>query len=332
MLDFCVAIRTYNGEKHLPEILDALRSQQGLDSVTWEVLVVDNGSTDRSADIIHQYQAQWSAENPLRYCFEPIQGANIARRRAIEEANAPLIGFLDDDNVPALGWVRAALTFAQSHPETAAFGSKIQGKFEVAPPPNFDRIAGYLPVVERENSVCFTQGTYNLINMLPPGAGLVIRRHVWLKCVPPNLKLKGPVKKSLAFKGEDLEALMHIKRAGWHIWYNADMQIYHHIAQQRFDRMYLRQFFRGIGLGRYHTRTVGCTVWQKPLIAAAYLVNDFRKMASHWLKHHDQFASDVVLASEFELYRSSLLSPFYSLWQWLFRKQPILDSVPKQLD
>lgn len=318
MLDFCVAIRTYNGEKHLPEILDALRSQTGLNDITWEVLIVDNRSTDRSASIVREYQTQWSATNPLRYSFEPIQGSSFARRRAIEEANAPLIGFLDDDNVPAVDWVRAAVDFAKIHPDVAAFGSQIHGKFEVSPPPHFGHISGFLPVVERKTSVCFTAGVYNKINMLPPGAGLVIRRQVWLDCVPADLSLKGPVGQSLNKKGEDIEALMHIKKAGWHIWFNADMHIDHHIPKTRFERAYLLRFFRGVGLGRYHTRTISYLAWQKPFIAAAYMVSDFRKMANHWFKYHRQFPTDAVLASEFELYRSSFISPLYRLKQALF--------------
>ena len=313
MLDFCVAIRTYNGEKHLAEILDALKSQVNLDGIAWEVLVVDNRSTDNTANIVQAYQAQWSAQNPLRYCFEPIQGSSFARRLAIEEANAPLIGFLDDDNVPTPNWIRAAIVFAQAHPTAAAFGSQIHGVFETPPPANFKRISGFVPIVERKLSVCFTTGSYNKINMLPPGAGLVIRRQVWLDYVPADLALKGPVGQSLEFKGEDIESLMYIKRAGWHIWFNADMHIYHHIPKARLERDYLLRFFRGVGLGRYHTRTVGYSAWQKPFIAAAYMVNDLRKITTHWLKHHRQFSSDTVLASEFELYRSSFISPIHYL-------------------
>lgn len=318
MLDFCVAIRTYNGEKHLREILDALRSQEGLDGISWEVLIVDNCSRDRSAAIIQDYQQQWSTENPLRYCYESVQGSSVARRRAIEDANAPLIGFLDDDNVPDSGWVKAAIDFAHSHPRAAAFGSQIHGKFEVPPPENFDRIAGFMPVVERDTTVCFTEGMYNKINMLPPGAGLVIRRQPWLNRVPKIQTLQGPVGQSLAKKGEDIEALMYLKRAGWQIWFNSEMHIYHHISPARLEGEYLRRFFKGVGLGRYHTRTVGCMAWHKPFIAAAYMANDLRKLVRHWLKYRREIPTDAILASELELYRSSFISPLHRLRTQLF--------------
>jgi len=318
MLDFCVAIRTYNGEKHLHEILEALLSQEGLDDIRWEVLIVDNCSCDCTADVIQDHQRHWSKENPLRYCYESVQGSSFARRRAIEDANAPLIGFLDDDNVPNSGWVKAAVDFAHSHPQAAAFGSQIQGKFEVPPPENFGRIAGFMPVVERRTTVCFTEGRYNKINMLPPGAGLVIRRQLWLDLVPKSQTLRGPVGQSLVKKGEDIEALMYLKRAGWQIWFNSEMHIYHYIPPARLEREYLLRFFKGIGLGRYHTRMVGCVAWHKPFITIAYMANDMRKLVKHWLKYHREIPTDAILAGELELYRSSFISPLLCLRTQLF--------------
>lgn len=313
MIEFCVAIRTLNGEKRLPAILDALKSQIGLESTAWEIVVVDNCSTDKTADVVRQYQAQWLPHSQLRYCYEPRQGASFARRCAIEAAAAPLIGFLDDDNVPAPNWVQAALAFAKAHPTAAAFGSQIHGKFEVPPPENFDRIAGFLPIIERKQSVCFTTGRYSRINMLPPGAGLVIRRQPWLAHVPSELVLTGPVGKALNRKGEDLEALLYLKRAGWHIWYNADMHIYHHIAKARFERAYLMRFFRGVGLSKAHIRTLNCPTWQKPVRLLLFMVNDLRKMVEHWIKYRHILHTDVVAASELQLLWSSFLSPFHSL-------------------
>lgn len=313
MPDFCVAIRTHNGDRYLPDILDALHSQQGIEKVSWEVLIVDNCSCDRSAEIVRRYQQQWSSQNPLRYRFESLRGASFARRRAIEEANAPLIGFLDDDNVPNDDWVRAAIDFAAEHPRAAAIGGQIHGRFDTPPPENFEQIAGFLPVVERTHSFCFTEGRYNKINMLPPGAGLVIRRQPWLDLVPRQQALRGPVGQSLTLKGEDIEALMYLKRAGWQIWFNADMHIYHHIPASRLEREYLLRFFRGIGLGRYHTRTVSCPDWYKPFVSAAHMVKDLGKLGKHWLQYRHELDTDAILAGKLELYRSSLISPVYHL-------------------
>lgn len=128
MVDFTVAIRTYNGEQNLPILLERLRSQVGTESINWEVVIVDNNSTDGTAKVIEQYQANWPAQFPLNYFFESKQGAAIARQRAIREAQGTFIAFLDDDNYPSENWLAECYAFAIAHPQMGACGSQIEGE------------------------------------------------------------------------------------------------------------------------------------------------------------------------------------------------------------
>ena len=146
MINFTVAICTYNGENRLPSVLNRLRLQEV--ELAWEVIVVDNNSSDRTAEIVEQYQ-YWSIE--LRYCFEPKQGLAFARRLAIKQARGNLVGFLDDDNLPSLNWVNEAYAFGQRHPQAGAYGSRIQGNYEIEPPKNFEQISCFLAVADRGN-------------------------------------------------------------------------------------------------------------------------------------------------------------------------------------
>jgi len=97
-LDFTVAIPTYNGESRLPELLERLRNQICTPYLTWEIIVIDNNSTDNTPKVVQAYQENWQCAYPLKYCLETKQGAAYARKRAVEEAKGQLIGFLDDDN------------------------------------------------------------------------------------------------------------------------------------------------------------------------------------------------------------------------------------------
>lgn len=314
MVDFTVAIRTYNGEQNLPILLERLRSQVGTEAINWEVVIVDNNSTDRTASVIEQYQANWPAQFPLNYFFEPEQGAAIARRRAIHEAQGVFIAFLDDDNYPSESWVAECYAFAIAHPKMGACGSQIHGEYEVEPPANFSKIAPFLPVIEREKTVCFNSPEYARAGVLPPGAGLMIRKQAWVENVPKCLVLQGPVGGSLSAKGEDIEALLYIRQAGWEIWYNPNMQIYHRIPKHRFEKEYLIRFFRGIGLNRYYTRMLAFKSWQRPLALLIYMANDVRKIVLHLLRYRYQIKEDLVAACFMELFLSSLISPFY-VWK-----------------
>lgn len=311
---FTVAIRAYNSASRLPTLLDRLQAQSHVEGLSWEVLVIDNNSVDATEQVVRAYQAQWPQSGKLRYCLELRQGAVFARQRAILEARGEWIGFLDDDNLPAQDWVAACWAFGLAYPRAGAYGSQIHGLYEVSPPADFDRIAHFLPVIERPHAVCFTRGLYARKQVLPPGAGLVIRRRAWLQAVPEQLRLLGPVASSLQAKGEDIEALTYLKRAGWEIWFNPEMHIYHCIGEHRLQREYLLSFFRGIGLGRYYTRMLGYAAWQQPWMVLAYLLNDLRKLAVHVGVYRWQIRTNVVAACEWQLYCTSLLSPFY--WWW----------------
>lgn len=114
--------------------------------------------------------------------------------------------------------------------------------------------------------------------------------------------------------GEDIEMVSYIQKAGWEIWYNPEMEIYHHIPKLRLTREYLIPFFQGIGLSRYVTRMVNIKPINKPFWLLIYLVNDLSKIMFHLLKYRTKIKTDLVAACEMQLYISSLVSPFY-LWK-----------------
>ncbi|GAP94545.1 hormogonium polysaccharide biosynthesis glycosyltransferase HpsE [Leptolyngbya sp. NIES-2104] len=310
-IDFTVAIRVFNAADRLPSLLNQLRSQQHTASICWEVLIVDNNSTDNTAEIIQKYQAQWLPCSELRCVLEPQQGAVIARKRAIQEAKGTFIGFLDDDNLPALDWIEKAYKFAQNHPRAGAFGSRIFPDYEVEPPQNFDRIAHYMPTMLRKES--FQYDTH--LRGMPVGAGLVIRRQVWLDHVIGTQIIQGPVGRGFVLKGEEIEALWKIKAANWEIWYNSEMSIVHKIPKWRLEAAYLLKFFKVIGLSQHRFRMLRYQPWQRPFMFPLLFLNDLKKIASHQFKHRQ--SSDLITACELQFFIGRLLSPFY-IWRQLF--------------
>lgn len=317
--DFTVVICTYNGATRLPDVLAALRAcadytdhwnTEAPRSLAWDVLVVDNNSKDDTAAIVEQFQQQWPAHVPLRYGFESRQGAAYARHHGIETSRSPLIGFLDDDNVPEADWVVAAYRFGQDYPQAGAYGSQIRGDFEVEPAPELRKLLPFLAIVERGSNPL----RYNSVKkVLPPSAGLVVRRQVWLDHVPDRCILGGRTADSM-LTGEDTEALTHILSSGWEIWYNPAMTIRHRIPKWRLERAYLLPFFRGIGLSRSVTRMMALKTWQRPPMLLAYMANDLRKVLYYWVRYGQSVHSDLVLACEMTLFWSSLVSPFF-IWK-----------------
>jgi len=85
-----VIMPTYNRADYLPQTLDSLRAQSLQD---YELLVVDDGSTDDTADLIR------SRPEPIRYLWQENAGPAAARNRGLKEARGEFVAFLDSDDL-----------------------------------------------------------------------------------------------------------------------------------------------------------------------------------------------------------------------------------------
>ncbi len=94
-----VIICCYNGSSRLPMTLTHLATQRVPKSLKWEVLLIDNASTDGSASIAQKIWDELLPDSELfRIILEPKAGQHFARIRGAKEAQYDLLLFCDDDN------------------------------------------------------------------------------------------------------------------------------------------------------------------------------------------------------------------------------------------
>ena len=312
-IDFTVAIPTYNGAIRLPKLLDKLRQQTISNQISWEIIVVDNNSTDNTDRVVQEYQENWLVDVPLTYILEPEQGAAFARLRAVNEAKGELIGFLDDDNLPNPDWIAQAYTFAKKHPQAGAFSGKIHGEFEVEPPENFQHIQAFLAIRDH-GSIPHQFEPENL--RLPPAAPLVVRKKAWCDNVPSRPQLTGKLP-GVMIQGDDYEHLLYIHKAGWEIWYHPDLHTYHQIPRWRLEREYLLSISRGCGLATCQLRMINATPRQKPVIFIRTLLGNLHRLISYIIMYRWQVKRDLAKACELEFFWGSFLSPLYLLKKYI---------------
>lgn len=102
-----VAIQTYNHAKTLAKTLESLRTLRCPKGTDYEILVVDNNSSDDTADVIQRYAKILAPR--LCSIFESRQGLSHARNRALKEAKGEIVCFTDDDVRVDPGWLNAVV-------------------------------------------------------------------------------------------------------------------------------------------------------------------------------------------------------------------------------
>lgn len=308
MVDFTVAIPTYNREASLPHLLDALLAQTNLTDLDWEVIVADNNSSDNTAKLISQYQSKWPETSRLRYLFEPKQGAGFARNSAARAAKGELIGFLDDDVIPAPNWVEQAYQFGKDNPQVGIFSGQIHGNFATPPPENFRRIQGFLAVREHgPEPHPFDPDKLSL----PAGAAFVVRRAAWIKNVSDCPAFAGRIGDSL-IAGEDLEVMLLIHKAGWETWYTPTMHAYHQIPDWRLEKTYLKKLTYDSALCTCQLRMLATDRWlSKAAIIPRIWLGNSKRLVQHLIKYRQKVKTEAVPACELDFLLGNLASPFY---------------------
>lgn len=114
-----IAIATYNRADILNFPLESL-CQQTASTQDYEILVVDNASTDHTRAVVKHYQTQFP-EHQIRYIYEPRPGVSVARNRGWLEARSVYIGYVDDDCKLPENWVGTALSIIKMY-SPDAFG------------------------------------------------------------------------------------------------------------------------------------------------------------------------------------------------------------------
>src|SRR4051812_16716694 len=89
-----VILPTYNRAKFLPQAFASIRSQTFTD---WELIVVDDGSTDDTAALVAELTRGW--EQPMRYHRQENRGAYGARNTGLDLARGEYVAFFDSDDV-----------------------------------------------------------------------------------------------------------------------------------------------------------------------------------------------------------------------------------------
>jgi len=200
-----VVIPTRNRADYLEVALGSLARQQVDDA--YEVLVIDDGSTDRTPDVAAAAGAQCIRSTE-------VHGLNAARNTGVQGSHGSLIAFLDDDVDVPPGWLRALVDGARRHPEADAFGGPIRARLEGRAPSACGR--------EDPPITTLDLGTQDVEAAMVWGANMAIRRSTFERI--------GPFDEAISGHGDEEDWLQALRAAGGRIVYLAGAGIDHRRA------------------------------------------------------------------------------------------------------
>jgi glycosyltransferase involved in cell wall biosynthesis len=224
-----IVLCCHNSAKRLPDALAFLAAQNTPVGLPWEVIVVDNCSTDGTAGVASQlWQGRRSV--PLRVVRENTPGLAHARRRGFEEARHGFVIYVDDDNWLAPDWVRVASETLSNHPEVGCCGGQTEAICEVPMPSWFEAHQSSYAVgcqAPDAGDVTWTRGFLW-------GAGLAARREALARLFDRGFRpaLTDRSGRELT-SGGDTELCLALRLAGWRLYYDPALRLRHHLPAGR---------------------------------------------------------------------------------------------------
>ncbi|HET8925058.1 MAG TPA: glycosyltransferase family A protein [Candidatus Acidoferrum sp.] len=225
-----VVLCTYNRCESLAKTLESAAALTVPDSLEWEILVVDNNSSDQTRKVVEEFSHEHSG--CVRYLFEPRPGLSHARNAGIREARGQIIAFLDDDVTLERKWLHN-LTRHLHDGEWAGAGGRVFPEWNCPPPLwlSLDQwyALGPLPNFDFGPDACE-------LNEPPFGANMAFRKSVFEKYGGFRTDL-GRRPGSL-MSNEDTEFGRRLLLAGERLRYEPSAIVYHPVGEDRTKKKY----------------------------------------------------------------------------------------------
>ena len=174
-MDATVAICTWNRASRLAATLEQFCNVRTPPGFRWELLVVDNGSTDDTPGTIERFAGRL----PIRRLVEPELGLSNARNRALSDAAGELLLWTDDDVLVAEDWLTAFVDAARRWPSAGYFGGPIVPWYENEPPAWYRAHESFLETVIAETHDLGSVERALAVGESPWGANMAFRRSAY---------------------------------------------------------------------------------------------------------------------------------------------------------
>lgn len=296
-INISAIICTHNGQKVLRKAIQSLVDQT-LDKKKYEIIVVDNASTDGSREITRQFET----ERNLRYFHEPKLGLSHARNTGWQQAEGEIIAYLDDDAVACPKWLERIVGVFADVPDAGVVGGRVEPIWEADPPPWINTfMQRFLSILDWSDIPITLGGEKYLV-----GANIAFPRKMLQEFsgFPTDLGRKG----GNLISNEEIELIRMIKGKGRVVFYHPEISVKHLVPAARLNAKWFRKrwFAQGISDAVVYCRENVSAGREKRILALRLLkyilkkphhliIASFPSLFPHIMSNSDSYKSIVTL-------------------------------------
>jgi GT2 family glycosyltransferase len=255
--------------------LVSLAQMRAPEDLTWELVVVDNNSSDETKGVVELFAR--SSQLNVKYVFEGAAGLSRARNRGVTESEGGIISFLDDDVVVAPDWlIEICRAFEQYGAMCVGGRVLLQGDPQMPSwwHKSFDVAIGKF---DRGDNVVFCENGDGELTGI--GANISFRRIVFEKYGLFDSEM-GRIGNHQHRTGEETDLVLRLRRDNQSAVYYPGAVVYHCVSNDRFTKRYLRMNGYHFGRSRYRlesealsksSKFLGVPLWMYRFTLAAPL-------------------------------------------------------------
>ncbi len=300
-------------------------------TVSWEVIVVDNHSTDDSSAVATRAWKQYKPVVPFCVLQEPMPGLSFARKTGADSAQYELLLYCDDDNWLAPDYIWLSFQIMQSNLNIAVLGGRSTASFETPPPAWFPRFEkGYAVGQPMRESGNANARTYIA------GAGMLVRRSILQKLEALDYQqLLTDRKGNELSSGGDAELCLMMLYMGYDLYYDERLQFVHFMPSQRLEWAYcVRMMAEGHAIPQLYFELYQYCYDQRAAVWLCDFLFIYRRMVRKYQKqvircflpiYHSWFAIKLLVKGQEGSKKEIELKAAINKLRWLYQNKDLLE-------
>ncbi len=230
-----LVICTYNRCTYLPSTLQSITTQT-LDHAYFQVLVIDNASTDNTKALAEEFISH-QPQLDVSYFLENNKGLSYARNRGLKEAKYPIVVYIDDDVILSRDYLKKIHFFFDKTKLAQGAGGKVIPKYERGEEPLWmsKYLYGFIGKVDYGNEIV----QFNDHMKYPAGCNMIYKKELLLKI--------GGFNNNLKFRSDDKYIFLRAITVTNEIYYLPKAWLYHYIDEHRLQLENFKTLFLKTG-------------------------------------------------------------------------------------